>query len=142
MKFRDLSFGDQFTTVSPISWHTTRDIFTRVDTSQQPLAEQRACNALFNGVLIKVNDDTPVNRKLGAGASSNVWSMDISSGFGIGGAGSDDYNMATEAERPAPQFSQRKSTGQLWEPCSQRGCDNEPSCLDCGYCLDNHCRCG
>jgi hypothetical protein len=69
-------------------------------------------------------------------------SMDISSGLGIGGAGSDDYNMATEGERYSPQFSSRKSSGQLWEPCARRGCDNEPSCLDCGYCLDKHCQCG
>jgi hypothetical protein len=69
-------------------------------------------------------------------------SMDIASGFGIGGAGSEDYSMATEAETFAPQFSKRKSSGQLWEPCARRGCGNEPSCLDCGYCLDTHCHCG
>jgi hypothetical protein len=67
---------------------------------------------------------------------------EITSGLGIGGHGSDDYSMATEGERPAPQFSTRKSSGQLWEPCARRGCDNEPSCLDCGYCLDTHCHCG
>ena len=68
-------------------------------------------------------------------------SMDISSGFGIGGAGSDDYSMATEREQFAPQFSKHKSSGQLWEPCSRHGCDNEPVCLDCRYCLDKHCHC-
>ncbi len=67
---------------------------------------------------------------------------EITSGLGIGGVGSDDYSMATEGERPMPQFSTRKSSGQLWEPCAKRGCDNEPSCLDCGYCLDRHCHCG
>jgi len=30
--------------------------------------------------------------------------------------------------------------GQLWEPCNRRGCDNEPVCLDCGYC-ERHCGC-
>lgn len=67
--------------------------------------------------------------------------QDITSGLGIGGAGSDDYNMATEAEQFAPQFSKHKSRGQLWQPCAHRGCDNEPVCLDCEYC-DEHCHCG
>ena len=30
--------------------------------------------------------------------------------------------------------------GQLWEPCSKRGCDTEPVCMDCGYC-ERHCTC-
>ena len=68
-------------------------------------------------------------------------SMDISSGFGIGGAGSDDYNIHTETDSFAPQFSKRKSSGQLWQPCNRRGCNNEPVCLDCEYC-DDHCQCG
>lgn len=67
---------------------------------------------------------------------------DISSGFGIGGIGSDDYNMGTEIETDSPVFSKRGSSGQLWEPCPKRGCDNEPVCLDCGLCLDKHCGCG
>lgn len=68
-------------------------------------------------------------------------SMDISSGLGIGGAGSDDFNIHTETDSFVPQFSKRKSSGQLWQPCNRRGCDNEPVCLDCEYC-DDHCRCG
>jgi hypothetical protein len=51
-----------------------------------------------------------------------------------------DYRSAVSANLPQP--SPRKSSGQLWEPCAKRGCDNEPSCLDCGYCLDKHCHCG
>ena len=66
---------------------------------------------------------------------------EISSGLGIGGVGSDDYSMATEAEQNAPEFSKHKSSGQLWQPCAKRGCDEEPVCLDCEYC-DKHCRCG
>lgn len=71
-------------------------------------------------------------------------SMDVESGLGIGGAGSDDYSVATQtqSESFAPQYSKHKSSGQLWEPCSKRGCDNEPVCMDCGYCLDKHCHCG
>ena len=68
-------------------------------------------------------------------------SMDISSGLGIGGIGSDDYNIHTETDSFAPQFSKRKPSGQLWQPCDRRGCDNEPVCLDCEYC-DDHCHCG
>jgi len=30
--------------------------------------------------------------------------------------------------------------GQLWEPCSKRGCSTEPVCMDCGYC-ERHCTC-
>ena len=66
---------------------------------------------------------------------------DISGGLGIGGAGSDDYNIHTETDSFAPQFSSHKSSGQLWQPCDRRGCDNEPVCLDCEYC-DDHCHCG
>lgn len=66
---------------------------------------------------------------------------EITSGLGIGGAGSDDYNLTTEAEQFTPQFSKHKSRGQLWQPCAKRGCDNEPVCLDCEYC-DAHCHCG
>lgn len=73
---------------------------------------------------------------------SRQWqSMDISSGLGIGGLGSDDFNIHTETDSFAPQFSKRKSRGQLWQPCAKRGCDNKPVCLDCEYC-DDHCHCG
>lgn len=68
---------------------------------------------------------------------------EISSGFGIGGVGSDDYNMGTEIDDDDPPvFNKHSSSGQLWEPCPKRGCDNEPVCLDCGLCLDKHCKCG
>lgn len=30
--------------------------------------------------------------------------------------------------------------GQLWEPCSKRGCETEPVCMDCGHC-ERHCTC-
>ena len=32
-------------------------------------------------------------------------------------------------------------SGQLWEPCKRHGCENEPSCLDCGGCQGKHCDC-
>lgn len=144
MKFGQLSIGEQFRTVQPITFHTTRDIFTRVDTHEQPLAEQRACNAIVNGVLVQLADNVDVTR-VSAKQNVSVRSEslpDITSGLGIGGYGSDDYSMATENVTSGPQFSHRKSSGQLWEPCAKRGCNNEPSCLDCGYCLDKHCHCG
>lgn len=74
--------------------------------------------------------------------SSERQSMDISSGLGIGGHGSDDHNLWSEPQISSPQFSAHKSSGQLWQPCANRGCDNEPVCLDCEYCIDRHCRCG
>lgn len=65
---------------------------------------------------------------------------EITSGLGIGGHGSDDYNINTE--QPSPSFSTGRKRpgggGQLWEPCPR--CGKEPVHLDCGYC-DRHCRC-
>lgn len=31
--------------------------------------------------------------------------------------------------------------GQLWQPCRRRDCDNEPVCMNCMLCEDEHCRC-
>lgn len=65
---------------------------------------------------------------------------DITSGLGIGGAGSDDYNINTE--QPTPHIPtgkpRRNGGGQLWEPCPR--CGEEPVHVDCGYC-DRHCQC-
>ena len=65
---------------------------------------------------------------------------DITSGFGIGGVGSDDYNVNTEHEGPHIPTGRpsRNGGGQLWEPCPR--CGEEPVHLDCGYC-DRHCQC-
>lgn len=65
---------------------------------------------------------------------------DITSGLGIGGKGSDDYNINTEHEGPhIPTGKPRRNGGgQLWEPCPR--CGEEPVHLDCGYC-DRHCQC-
>jgi len=65
---------------------------------------------------------------------------DITSGLGIGGVGSDDYNINTE--QPTPNIPTGKPRpnggGQLWEPCPR--CGEEPVHLDCGYC-GRHCQC-
>lgn len=66
----------------------------------------------------------------------------ITSGLGIGGIGSDDYNIHVELAHAghAPERQRRGPMphGQLWEPCPR--CDAEPVCLDCGLC-ERHCRC-
>lgn len=31
--------------------------------------------------------------------------------------------------------------GQLWQPCEERGCDNEPVCMNCMRCEEKHCHC-
>lgn len=31
--------------------------------------------------------------------------------------------------------------GQLWQPCEEPGCDNEPVCLNCMKCQEKHCHC-
>lgn len=31
--------------------------------------------------------------------------------------------------------------GQLWQPCEKHGCDNEPVCMNCMMCQDEHCHC-
>jgi hypothetical protein len=69
------------------------------------------------------------------------------SGLGIGGAGRHDLNAETAEliARGQVHVVERKRRGpmphgQLWEPCSKRGCEREPVCLDCGYC-ERHCEC-
>jgi hypothetical protein len=74
-------------------------------------------------------------------AKSRTWeSMDIDSGLGIGGIGSDDYNIHTETEpmNIVTGHSRSNGGGQLWEDCPR--CGRQPVHLDCGYC-DRHCRC-
>jgi len=66
---------------------------------------------------------------------------DITSGLGIGGIGSDDYNIGTETPQPywpAQPRPRPHGGGQLWEECPR--CGQEPVHLDCGYC-DRHCQC-
>ncbi len=142
MKFNQLSIGDLFKTQSATRGYKSNVVFERVDTSREPMAEQRACNAQSpDETLLRIDDNAIVSRVRRHAVTHAHESMDISSGFGIGGTGSDDYSMATEGERFAPQFSSHKSSGQLWQLCAKRGCDNEPVCLDCEYC-DRHCHCG
>ena len=31
--------------------------------------------------------------------------------------------------------------GQLWQPCEHPGCDNEPVCMNCMVCQEEHCHC-
>lgn len=64
---------------------------------------------------------------------------DITSGLGIGGAGSDDYNIHTERDcgSSATGNRGRHHRVQLWEECPR--CGIEPV-GDCGYC-ERHCRC-
>jgi hypothetical protein len=69
------------------------------------------------------------------------------SGLGIGGAGRHSLEdemaeliakgelISVEQGRQGPM-----PNGQLWEPCARWGCDEEPVCLDCGYC-ERHCKC-
>ncbi len=65
---------------------------------------------------------------------------EITSGLGIGGHGSDDYNMATERDNDnAPQFG--RYGGQLWQECDVPGCHNEPVCATCLRCEKTHCHC-
>jgi hypothetical protein len=67
--------------------------------------------------------------------------QEITSGLGIGGTGSDDYNIHTESAGTASVGTGRKRRnggGQLWEECPR--CGTEPVHVDCGYC-DRHCRC-
>lgn len=73
--------------------------------------------------------------------------MDFDKGLGIGGAGrhDPDAEMQELIARGEMHIEQRQRRGpmphgQLWEPCNRRGCDNEPVCLDCGYC-ERHCGC-
>lgn len=70
---------------------------------------------------------------------------DFDQGFGIGGLSRHDPEAElseliasgqvriVEKQRTGPM-----PHGQLWEPCPI--CDDEPVCLDCGYC-ERHCRC-
>jgi hypothetical protein len=67
------------------------------------------------------------------------------SGLGIGGAGRHDLDaeMGELIARGEVRVVKRERrgpmpNGQLWEPCPR--CDEEPVCLDCGYC-ERHCRC-
>lgn len=65
--------------------------------------------------------------------------QEITSGFGIGGYGSDDHGMALEHDHHIPIGKRTPNGGgQLWEPCPI--CGEDPVHLDCGYC-DKHCRC-
>lgn len=65
---------------------------------------------------------------------------EITSGLGIGGYGSDDYNIWTETPLSYSGTGHKRTNGggQLWEPCPR--CGEQPVHLDCGYC-DRHCRC-
>lgn len=65
---------------------------------------------------------------------------EITSGLGIGGAGSDDHNISSTGDTGTWSTGKlrRNGGGQLWEPCPR--CGQEPVHLDCGYC-DKHCKC-
>lgn len=65
---------------------------------------------------------------------------EITSGLGIGGYGSDDYNIHNTGDTEIHNTGQKRrgGGGQLWEPCPK--CGTEPVHLDCGYC-ERHCRC-
>lgn len=65
---------------------------------------------------------------------------DITSGLGIGGVGSDDFNIHSDNDIFYPIFQNKKPSGQLWQPCAKRNCNTEPVCIDCEYC-DKHCQC-
>ena len=67
-------------------------------------------------------------------------SMDISSGFGIGGVGSDDYSMATESGGTSYNSSGCKwSHGTRYdENCESCGRYSFEICNDCGFCERCH----
>lgn len=63
---------------------------------------------------------------------------EISSGLGIGGYGSDDYNIQSESPQTIrPGRRERHHNAQLWENCPT--CGREPV-GHCGYC-ERHCQC-
>ena len=71
--------------------------------------------------------------------------MGFDRGFGIGGLERHDAagEMVGMIARGEVRVVERKRIGpmphgQLWEPCPR--CDDEPVCLDCGFC-ENHCYC-
>lgn len=71
--------------------------------------------------------------------ASEPW-PDIESGLGIGGIGSDDFNIGTERDSSyAPQYG--RYGGQLWQECEMSGCHNEPVCATCFCCEELHCHC-
>lgn len=72
-------------------------------------------------------------------AASHFESMDISSGFGISGAGSDDYSMATERDVMIVNNAgcQWKHGTRYDEDCECCGRNGEV-CNDCGCCERCH----
>ncbi len=74
-------------------------------------------------------------------ARKSDWqSMDISSGFGIGGAGSDDYSMATEGDSIAANNigCQWKHGTRYEERCENCSRNSFEICNDCGCCERCH----
>lgn len=70
---------------------------------------------------------------------------DITSGLGIGGHGSDDYNIATEGEeRKTPSPRKRRGFGHYglrYDEVCDGGCRRETVvCNNCG-CCERCCRC-
>lgn len=103
MRFSDIRMGQvfRFSGTSPFYTHARGATYQRVDTSREPLAEQRACNAINmdTGVLCQVPDGTTVT----VARTRRGDMADVSSGLGIGGVGSEDYNINSEPP-DAPEY--------------------------------------
>ena len=65
------------------------------------------------------------------------WSYEQATRQWIAGGQQGPAPTAPEPRAPARSFPR----GELWQPCLRRGCEEQPSCLDCEYC-SRHCRCG
>ena len=46
-----------------------------------------------------------------------------------------------ELAKMTRQATGKTPRGQLWQPCAHPDCDNEPVCLNCQKCEDEHCQC-
>ena len=47
------------------------------------------------------------------------------------------HNLAAMARQSTGKIPR----GQLWQPCERPGCDNEPACMNCLCCEEEHCEC-
>lgn len=56
-------------------------------------------------------------------------------------SGADARTIQRQLAEMTRQTTGRIPRGQLWQPCEHPDCDNEPVCMNCLMCQDEHCHC-
>lgn len=87
----------------------------------------------FRGWLVKTRDEKrgrPRKTETGNAISNLIEHFD-------GNVSGLQHQLATMARQATGKIPR----GQLWQPCEEPGCNNEPVCMNCMKCQEIHCHC-